>query len=414
MFAFPADVLEEGADAAMDRMAATGMAGVSLAAIYHDGRDVLPHNPRVRVKFQEDGAAFFSPAAGAFPESGIQPIRSASGPGAFERAATAARKRGLSVIAWTVFLHNTSLGRRYPDAVTRNVYGDPQFTSLCPANPATVAYSLGVAASIAALGVDAVNAEGLHYLPLEHGYHHERYFLRIGPIDRLLLGLCFCVHCIEAAASRGVDVSALERAARARLDRVLETAESFDGSDDAPQTVDGMWGGELGGFLRSRERTVSDLTQQVHEVLRERSTAFVFNDPAGALRRAGAAEADESWRLGIDPATIGGTCDEVQMLAYSESPATVADDVAAYQVRVGAATPLRVAVRPTWPDCDSIGNLADKLRRLRAAGAAAADFYAYDFMRLEELDRVAAAVNDSGWATAPPTASTDPSKASPL
>ena len=35
-------------------------------------------------------------------------------------------------------------------------------------------------------------AESLHYHPLEHGAHHERYFVELGTAARLLLGLCFC------------------------------------------------------------------------------------------------------------------------------------------------------------------------------------------------------------------------------
>lgn len=390
MFAFPADMVDEGPEAALDRIAGAGMNGISLAALYHDGRDLLPHNPRRRIKFQEDGAAFFGFDDGKF--GAVHPIRSTGGT-PFDTVRDAARKRGLSTTAWTVFLHNTSLGRRNPDAVTRNVYGDPQLTSLCPANPAAIAYSVAVAAALADNGVDAVNAEGLHYLPLEHGYHHERYFLRVGPIDRLLLGICFCSHCCDRAAKGGVDVRSLLAGVRERLDRVFTTGASFDPEPDTPDRVATLWNGELTAFLVCRDEIVTDLAAEVHDALRKRSTKFIFNDPAGALRKPGdEGPSDESWRLGINPKGIGAACDEVQVLGYGTSPAAVARDVDDYLQRIGAETPLRVALRPTFPDCESTENLSDKLRALQKPQITAFDFYAYDFMRLEEIDRVREAV----------------------
>lgn len=395
VFAFPTDMLDEGVDVALGRIAAAGMRGISLASLYHDGRDLLPHNPRIRLKFQEDGAALFDLDPGRF--AGIQPIRSAGG-APFDRVRDAARARGLAVTAWTVFLHNTSLGRRNTDAVTRNVFGDPQLTSLCPAHPAAIEYSVAVAAAIADSGVDALNAEGLHYLPLEHGYHHERYFLRIGPVDRLLLGICFCAHCCAAAARRGVDVPALVPAVRARLERVFATGASFDPTPDSPDHVATLWDGELSAFLASREGVVTDLAGAVADTLRARSTRFIFNDPAVALRRPDTEDlvSDESWRLGINPAAIAGVCDEMQVLGYGADPAMVARDVDGYLTRIGSGVPLRVALRPMFPDCESTENLTAKLRLLVRPEVTAFDFYAYDFMRLEELDRLRDAVAAAG------------------
>jgi hypothetical protein len=70
----------------------------------------------------------------------------------------------------------------------------------------------------------------------------------------------------------------------------------------------------------------------------------------------------------------------------------VARDVDVYLQKTGSAVPLRVALRPMFPDCDSTENLTGKLRLLGRPEVTAFDFYAYDFMRLEELDRVRDAV----------------------
>ena len=38
-----------------------GLGGVTVAAAYHEGRDVFPHNPVRKVRFLESGAVFFPP-----------------------------------------------------------------------------------------------------------------------------------------------------------------------------------------------------------------------------------------------------------------------------------------------------------------------------------------------------------------
>lgn len=395
IFAFAHDMVDEGVGASLDRIAASGLKGLSVAAVYHDGRDVYPHNPRGRVLFNEDGVAFFRPDASLYSTSSIRPLLASTvgRTGPFESVVEAARKRNLAVHAWTVFLHNTALGRRHPGAVTRNVYGDPQLTSLCPANPDASDYAIKLATDISQMDVDSVNAEGLHFLPLEHGYHHERYFIQIGPIDRLLLGLCFCSFCQDRAKGAGVEVDGLLAAVRQRLDAVFETAESYDPTPDTLEVVASLWSGELGAFLSSRNSTVTELAAAVSDAVRASGSTFTFNDPAGAFGRpaeTGVAQAPaQSWRLGIDPAAVAPQCDAIQILGYSQDPGTVHADVQTYQRLIHGAAGLRVALRPVWPDSDSASNLRAKLDLLTEAGITGVDFYHYSFMRLEDLDRVA-------------------------
>ena len=74
---------------------------------------------------------------------------------------TRAGRRGLAVRAWTVFLHNTTLGSRHPDCAPQNVFGDPYITNLCPANPDVRAYARALAADLASHGVETILAESL-------------------------------------------------------------------------------------------------------------------------------------------------------------------------------------------------------------------------------------------------------------
>ena len=110
----------------------------------------------------------------------------------------------MPVTAWTIFTHNSVLATAHPDCATRNVYGDPYLTDLCPANPRVRAYCRELASDIAQrYPVQRLLAESLHYRPLEHGEHHERYLIPLPPEARTLTSLCFCPHCRVAGQRAG-------------------------------------------------------------------------------------------------------------------------------------------------------------------------------------------------------------------
>ena len=103
-------------------------------------------------------------------------------------------------------------------------------TELCPANPDVVAYVRALSGDIARRGVRTIVAESLHYHPLEHGYHHERYFLHLGARTRFLLGLCFCEHCLALSRRRGGRRAAAAVAAD-------EIQRVFDGGEDSAEEL---------------------------------------------------------------------------------------------------------------------------------------------------------------------------------
>jgi hypothetical protein len=373
---------------------------VTVAAVYHHARDIFPHSPRRKVRFMEGGTAYFRPEPARYAGT---PVRLVANSLAQEwdalaelRAATAARSMQLH--AWTVFAHNTRLGTEHPEAAVVNVFGDPQLTYLCPANPFTVDYARALAGDIARYEVDSLLAESLHFHPLEHGYHHERYLIDIGPIDRLLLGLCFCAHCGAAAADDGVDVPALVDAVTQRLERCFETAESYDPTLDTAQAVQRLWDGELSAFLRSRQESVTAAAAAVTDALDGTGVRFAFMDQAGAIkgyadgRPTGGPAPEVSWKIGVDPAALAPLCDEFQVMGYAQDPDRVAADVAAYRELTTEQSDIRLALRPIPPDCRDAENLRSKLELARDAEVTEVDLYHYGFARLETLDLVRTAL----------------------
>jgi hypothetical protein len=383
IFAFATDFADEGIETVLDNVHERGgLGGVTVAAAYHEGRDVFPHNPVRKVRFLEGGAVFFElgPALRAVR---LQPPVSEAAH-VFPELVVAAGRRGMPVRAWTVFLHNGALAAAHPDCAPENAFGDRYVTELCPAHPSVRAFAAALAADVARLGVATICSESLHYHALEHGYAHERYFVPLGPRARYLLGLCFCAHCLAAARAEGVDGESVRRAAGEEIERVF----AGDAEEDVGElSLDG----ELEAYARARETVVTSLVEDVAEAAGD--TSFEFIDLSGAVkgyadgRPTGSTAPSIAWQLGVDVPAVARACDGIQAIGYAADPERVRGDLDAYDDAA-----VSVILRPTPPDCDSPDNLRAKVELARERGLRRADFYHYGFMRLDALDWIRAAV----------------------
>jgi hypothetical protein len=391
IFAFASDLHDEGIEAVLANVAERGgLDGINPAFVYHAARDVFPHNPRRKVRLTPDGAFFFRPTASLYEGLRIQPSvdELAHERDVLAETCRAAAARGLAVNAWTVFLH-LDRPRDHAGCAPRNAFGDVYGTDLCPANPDARAYVRALTADVASHEVETILAESLHHHGLEHGAHHERYFVPLDARTRYLLGLCFCEHCLAEAAGGGVDASAVHAAVRSELAESLATggeARELDREEIAT-----IAGGELAGYLEARERTVTTLVEDAAEIAAACGKRLALLDLAGAMkgyatgRPAGEPAAAISWQLGLDLERCVPPGHELELLGYASEPDRLRLDVEAYRARVGERS-LSVALRPTLPDCDSASNLAEKIRVARDAGMERIDFYHYGFMRLDALD----------------------------
>jgi hypothetical protein len=378
IFCFASDLADEGVETVLDNVQNRGgLGGVTVAAAYHEGRDVFPHNPKHKVRFLEGGAVFFEPQA--LRDVRLQPPVSALARTLPETIAAAGR-RGLTVRAWTVFLHNGTLAEAHPDCAPENAFGDRYVTDLCPAHPDVRAYARALAADVASLGVATICSESLHYHGLEHGYAHERYFVPLSARVRHLLGLCFCEHCLAAAREQGVDGDAVRRQTREEIER------AFAGEDAGGEP-------EPDDYARVRAQVVTSLVAEVAEAAGD--TAFEFIDLSGAVmgyatgRPTGPPAPSIAWRFGIDVPAVARACDGIQAIGYAADPERISGDLDAY----GDAA-VSVIFRPTTPDCDSPADLRAKVALARARELERVDFYHYGFMKLDALDWIRAAVEE--------------------
>ncbi len=307
-----------------------GLGGVTMAAAYHHGRDIFPHNPRSKVHFLEGGAVFFRPDASRYRDGGLQPVVSklTQESDVLADLCSEGARRGLRVRAWTVYLHNYALGEAHPECASRNAFGDPHLTDLCPSNPRVRGFVTALTADIASKGVAEVVAESLHFHGLEHGFHHERYFIELGALGRYLLGLCFCDHCMAAAEKHGVQARSLREAARRELERRFGAPPEKEAPELGRTQVAAFADGDLGGYLEARADTVATLVREAAGAAAEQGAGFAFIDLSGAVkgyasgRPTGEAAPSIAWQFGIDVAAVAEACGQVEAIGYAARTAT--------------------------------------------------------------------------------------------
>jgi hypothetical protein len=392
VYAFVDDFVDEGVPHVAQRLAAQGFSAVSLAAVYHAARDLLPHNPRRVVAHRGEGVHYFPPAATLY-RAAVQPL--AATRAALPEVAAAVGAAGLSWHAWTVYLHNGRLASARPDCAVTNAFGDVYETDLCPSSSEAADYAAALTADVARLRPALIAAESLHHAGFAHGAHHERAFVPVSPIADFLLSLCFCASCVSRAGAR-VDVEQLAAGVRGVVrDELRSPTASPHGLDR--DALAQRCGSQLPAYLAVRESTVTELVARCASLAREHGVRFGFIDQAGALKGyasgepTGPSSCADAWRLGVEPRAVAGVVDAYIALAYAKSPDRVALDVRDYVSSLGG-TPLRCVLRHGSPDLVDAGDLREKVHAARENGADAADFYHYGLMSLSGLDAAAAAI----------------------
>jgi hypothetical protein len=396
MFAFATDLHDEGLHAVLDNVQhRAGVNGLTMAVAYHDARDLFPHNPVRKVRYLEGGAVFFPPDRALYEDLRLQPhvseLARAGDP--LGDLCAAAGDRGLQANAWAVFLHNDRLGFARPECATRNAFGDPYLTDLCPSNPDVRAYACALVSDIARYEVSTIFAESLHFHGLGHGYHHERYFEELGTVGTYLLGLCFCAHCLEAANHAGVDAESVHHTVRDELRRRLSAEPDEERLGELTRDALDPFGGEqLLGYLEARTQSVTSLADEVSVAAGEKSVVFL--DLSGAEKGfatgypEGEAAPAIGWQTGVDVAALSEACGVVEATGYAADPERLSFDLDAYRALIPDVSRVGLLLRPMPPDCRAVENLAAKVALARGLGLGRVDFYHYGFCRLQALDRI--------------------------
>ena len=365
IWTYPWDLLDEGLDVSLGRIAEAGLKGISLAVSYHAGRLLLPHNPKQRIRYLEDGAIYFRPQGAYFRGLAIQPRISqlAGDTDPLAEICSAAQRHGLEVVAWTVCMHNSHQGERHPDMVMRNAFGDSDFFALCPSHPEVQAYLEALLQALSVYPVRTLQLESYGFMGFRHRYHHEKLNMDLGPLGEYLMGLCFCPACQRIANEQGLDLAAAQGVARGYLEDALE------GRVAGPDGVSGeALARELPAllpYLKMRERIEIDL------VLR--------------LGRAGIKPLQLlGIRLGMVK-ELAPHIAEVTESAYYLAPEEVRQATAEARQLVGPDVTLGIGIEACPHLSPDRENLVAKVAAAQEAGADNPYFYNYGLMPLSSL-----------------------------
>ncbi len=370
IYTYPWDLTDEGIDSALETIAHTaGLNSVSLAQSYHVSTYFLPHNPRRPLYWGEEGALYFQPSATFYDESPIAPLISniVDGPDYMRRIADKIRARGLDLTSWLVFNYNHYLPQRYPDAAKHDPFGHINFAQLCPASPLVRGYARALCRDIAAqFQPDEFHLESLGYLHFSYGFRNPKVGVQITPFCELLMGLCYCRHCLQRAGEG--ECFRAEVAAFLASELAAEPAPE-DMQPPSAECLAAAFSGRLQTFLAARVETATSLVEE----------AIAIANQAGARA---------SFFGGRDQTVNGLDSDRVLRNVYMVNAGMGGERVRALRGELPAGTGLSAIVNPgEFADRDALGA---HLIALRQAGVDGYAFYNYGLIRRAHLEWIGA------------------------
>ncbi|RLP27021.1 hypothetical protein [Mesorhizobium sp. YM1C-6-2] len=393
LFAYPWDVLDEGADVVLDAVERAGLNTLYITTWYHSGMFFLPHNPRRRLYFPTPGALYFSPGEWHRRHPLAPPVSTLTDDwiGFWQDLARKCAARGIGLSAWMPVLHNSGVGNAYPGMAVHNAWGDAVTHTLCPANEAVVDLVASVMTDVVKLGVfDRVLLESIEYLPLRHGHHHEIIGVPLdGDID-FLASLSFSPALMQRLSQQGIDGEEVRRFVRDTCDHALTGVERQPLGWAA---LEGAVGGQLGAYLRVRESVLTEILAAAAQALRVQDGIRIGLLDFGPLY--GLGPNGRRWQSGVDLDAQLPLVDEVHPTFYFTDADVLAAKIAQYREVVGDTVPQIPAIRAILPQTVDAASLAAQVAGV-SGHASGATFYNYSFMRLDTLDWIRAAL-DKHW-----------------
>jgi hypothetical protein len=388
---YPVDLLDAGVDAALDEIGGLGAGGISLAATYHAGRLLLPHNPARAVHFLEDGVAYFQVDSRRYRPLALAPLtaRAVADIDLFGLTREAAGRRGLELAAWVVGTHNSRLGRMHPTSTIRNVFGDRYSFALCPANPAVRAYLVALCREVAETCRPAViELESLGYMGYAHRSHHDKVALPIDRTHEFLLSVCACDHCLAACEARGGDAARLVTRAREALRAYFDhggsaVAESHEASR---ASLERLLGSDLLSLLAARTDIVTSLLAAVRAAVPSSIALRLTASPS--LYTTGAP-------AGLEFTRVVPHVESVIVDLFTSNLADMRTSVRRAKAAAPPSLSIVANVRAHWPDATSGDEFVEKIAALKAEGIRRVRCYHYGLLpraNFEWIRRAAAAL----------------------
>jgi hypothetical protein len=384
IYACPWELPDETLDVALGGIRESGLNTITLAVSRNAGAFLRPPGRTGEVELAADGAVCFR----ARPER-YGHIRPRVHPMVEKIDALAELQRAapdLGRAAWVACCHDGPLGERHPAYVSRNAFGDPCPSNLCPAHPAVRDYVVNLCADLAhGYDLAAVVLETPGWRTYDHAHHHASAKAPLDRFAKTLLSLCFADATRRAAKAAGIDADPLQAKARALLERHLAADLSVS------ETVAAEWwctdvvsDPEWAAFFDWRCRQVADLVTAVKSAL-PAGTALAVIPP---VPRPSAARSLE----GSDLAMLARAADALEIPADQTSAAEMRVDARDVRRRAGDDAALRFILRPSDHDRADGAALVEAALALKQIGLAGIAFYDDGQIRPVSLAHIKAAL----------------------
>ncbi len=377
MWTYLWDIVDEGYDTPLQLMKQNGLTHVSLASAYHAGRFLLPHNPRRKIYFLEDGTVYFQPTPSRYAT--VKPILNSYVKEGHHVVSVRkeAEREGLGLNAWVVACHNTPLGTAYPSIACVNAFGDPMPHNLCPSSADLRHYLKAVVRDLSDQGVQRIEVEAMQFQGFTHGVHHEREGIALSPAYKFLLGLCFCRSCFER--SKGiVDLVPVQRYTRKSLEDLFAdppSAPALNTLADLPQDL-------FAPLMQWRKDVVVSLAEELQAAVAVSSTVLrplVSFDPTAREM------------VGMDVARVAAITGGVLMPGYLKDGPTLRAPLGEVQ-KLAAGKQVIVGFQVGLPESGGKAEFLSRLSTAREMGIRDFNFYNYGFIPLENLQWISEGV----------------------
>lgn len=366
IFTYPWDLADHGYEAALGEIAHAGFSNVNLAMQYHNGKFLLPRNPKRRVYYAEDGAINYRPDLSKYGE--MKPrlhslVSEDSSPA--DEVNNRKDKLGLNLVAWTVCLHNRWLGEQFPEAVQHTVFADPLYNSLSPAHPLTREYMIAHVTDMASrYDLHAIMLESPGYMGFAHGEHHEIIGTEFDAVQRDILNLSFSDYEVKKAEEDGIPAEALRGITAAVLDASLNQGVKLANEDGEPTTtVKSLINGGLPHYivwLKQQELSLAEEIREAVKAVNPNTEIWHFAKLDGSP--------DAAAQIAAGDGSLAGYADS------PEDAATRAHDAA----QLGR--PVRGAIRAIAPDTTRPEQISPRLAAWTKAGVTGVDVYNFGLM----------------------------------
>ncbi|MGH8639246.1 MAG: hypothetical protein ACREUZ_19095, partial [Burkholderiales bacterium] len=221
------DLQDEGVDRVLGWARDSGLNQLFIAGSYHSGWFVHPRKDKRRLYMTQGGVLYFPPDPKIFKSTPIQPEVAD-----FVRKTNWLRLAGerldryrLQMASWTIGVHSTRLGQRYPECTQHTAYGDSLPHALSIGHDAVRAYLKALCRDLATnYPMYGVQLEAFGWMGAGHGHHHERDLTGLRPIEQALLSTCFNPQTVAKARNKGIDADKARDTIRQVLDAAFREA----------------------------------------------------------------------------------------------------------------------------------------------------------------------------------------------